>query len=60
MPLYEYECEDHGIIEKWVKFSEKEPKTCWKLKNWEGPVCDKLVKKLMSRGHFYFNHHLKH
>lgn len=60
MPLYEYECEDHGIIEKWVKLSEKEPTKCSIFLNWNGPSCDKPLKKLMSHGYFYFNHNLKH
>lgn len=60
MPLYEYECEDHGVIEKWVKLSEKEPTKCSIFLNWNGPACDKPLKKLMSHGYFYFNHHLKH
>ncbi len=61
MPLYEYECECHGVIEKWVKLSEKEPTKCDLLTDFgHGPVCDLPLKKLMSRGYFYFNHHLKH
>jgi len=61
MPLYEYECEDHGVIEKWVKITETEPTKCSLLTDMgNGPVCDLPLKKLISHGYFYFNHHLKH
>ena len=60
MPLYEYECEDHGVIEKWVGIKEEEPTTCSIFLNWSGPSCGKPLKKLMSHGYIYFNHHLKH
>ncbi len=60
MPVYEYECETHGIIERTVKFHEEEPTKCSILKSWEGPPCGKPFKKLLSRGFFWFNDKRKH
>jgi len=52
MPIYEYECPGCGIVEVHQSIKDKELTIC--------PKCSKEVKKLMSRGYFYFNHHLKH
>jgi len=61
MPLYEYECEVHGVIEKWVGIKEEEPTKCPRFEDMgHGSACDLPLKKLMSRGYFYFNHGLKH
>jgi len=53
MPIYEYECEIHGIIERWVKFGEEEPSRCSIYKNWEGPSCGEPLKRVLSASNFY-------
>jgi len=52
MPIYEYECEVHGVIERWLKFGEEEPSRCPLLINWEGPDCGKPLKRVLSKSNF--------
>ena len=52
MPIYEYECETHGIVQQWVKFGE-EPSRCQLLTDMgNGPVCGEPLKKILSKSNF--------
>lgn len=40
MPIYSYECKQHGDFEKMQKISERESAPC--------PVCNEVCEKLIS------------
>ncbi len=53
MPIFEYNCSVHGVIERWVKFGEEEPSRCWIMVDFgRGPDCGKPIKKVLSRSNF--------